>query len=74
MSSCPGFDELSALIDGDLSPGRELAVRWHLDICSTCARYAETVVALKRAVGRAHNRDLPLPALRRSVKARLPRL
>lgn len=74
MKNCPAFDELSALIDGALAPTRELAVRWHLDICPTCARVAETVVALKRAVGRAHNRELPLPALRRSVRARQPKL
>jgi anti-sigma factor RsiW len=73
MSSCPAFDELSALVDGDLTPARELEVRWHLDICATCARYAEAVVTLKRVVGRAHDRDLPLPALRRSVRASLPK-
>jgi anti-sigma factor RsiW len=73
INSCPVFEELSALIDGDLSPARELQVRWHVDICATCARYADVVVALKRAVGRAHERDIPLPALRRSVRARWPR-
>jgi anti-sigma factor RsiW len=73
MSSCPAFNELSALVDGDLSPGRELEVRWHLDICPTCARQIETVRALKRAVGRAHDRDLPLPALRRAIRACLPK-
>jgi len=73
MNSCPAFDELSALIDGDLTPARELEVRWHLDICATCARCAAAVVALKRVVGRAHNRDLPLPGLRRSLRACLPK-
>ena len=73
INCCPVFEELSALIDGDLSPTRELQVRWHLDICPTCTRHADIVVALKRAVGRAHERDIPLPALRRSVRARWPR-
>jgi len=73
MSSCPTFAELSALIDGDLSPTRELQIRWHLDICRTCACYAGTVVALKRAVGRAQEGEVPSPAFRRSVMARLPK-
>ena len=73
MNCCPAFEELSALIDGGLSPARELEIRWHLDICRACVRYADAVVALKGAIGRAHNRDLPLPALRRSVRARLPK-
>jgi anti-sigma factor RsiW len=73
MSHCPPLEELSALIDGDLSPRRELEIRWHLDICRTCACYADTVVGLKRAVGRAHDREIPSPAFRRSVMARVPK-
>lgn len=73
MSHCPPLEELSALIDGELSNERELGIRWHLDICHACARSADAVVALKRAVGRAHNREIPLPALRRSVMARVPK-
>ncbi len=73
MSHCPPLEELNALIDGELSSGRELELRWHLDICATCTRSAGAVVALKRAVGRAHHREVPLPALRRSVMVRLPK-
>jgi len=71
MSHCPLLEEVSALVDGELSGERELEIRWHLDICHACARSADAVVALKRAVGRAHHRDVPLPALRRSVMARV---
>lgn len=73
MTQCPPFEELIALIDGELMTGRELAIRWHLDICSACTRFADGVVALKRAVGRAHDREIPSPALRRSVMAHAPK-
>jgi anti-sigma factor RsiW len=72
MTHCPPWEELNALIDGELSTERELPLRWHLDICSACSRHATTVVTLKRAVGRVRERDVPSPALRRNVMARAP--
>jgi anti-sigma factor RsiW len=73
MSGCPAFEDLSALIDGDLRSERELAVRRHLDLCATCRREVDGLTALKRAVGRAYDNEVPAPALRRAVMARLPK-
>lgn len=73
MTNCPPWEELNALIDGELSTEHELAVRRHLDICSACARHATAVVVLKRAVGRAGDREPPSPALRRSVMTHVPK-
>ena len=72
MTNCPPWEKLNALIDGELSAERELQFRWHLDICSACARHAAAVVTLKRAVGRVRERDVPSPSLRRNVMARAP--
>ena len=72
MTNCPSWEELNMLVDGELSITRELRLRWHLDICSPCARHAGAMVTLKRAVGRVRERDLPSPALRRTVTARTP--
>ena len=73
MTHCPSLEELIALIDGELISDRELEIRWHLDVCSACTRSADGVVALKRAVSRAHAREVPSPALRRNVEACVPR-
>jgi len=55
------------MIDGELSPKRELATRWHLDTCAVCMRFVVGVVLLKRAVGHAYHREVPPPAVRRTV-------
>ncbi|MFI5397842.1 MAG: anti-sigma factor family protein [Candidatus Binatia bacterium] len=73
MSGCPAFEHLSALIDGDLPRDRELEVRRHLDHCVTCHRQVDGMTALKRAVGRAYDSEMPSPALRRVVTAKLPK-
>ena len=73
MSGCPAFEDLSALIDGDLPRDRELAVRQHLEDCVTCHRQVDGLTALKRAVGRAYDSDVPSPALRRVVTAKFPK-
>ena len=72
MTNCPPWEELNALIDGELSIERELQFRWHLDICRACTRHATSVVTLKRAVGRVRERDVPSPLLRRNVIGRVP--
>lgn len=73
MSGCPAFEHLSALIDGDLPHDRELEVHQHLEHCATCHRQVEGLAALKRAVGRAYDTEVPSPALRRVVTAKLPK-
>jgi len=73
MSGCPAFEHLSALIDGDLPGDRELEVRQHLEQCVTCRRQVDGLTALKRAVGRAYDSEVPSPALRRVVTANLPK-
>jgi len=71
MSGCPAFEDLSALIDGDLSNEKE--VRQHVDRCVTCRRQVDSLAALKRVVGRAYDSELPSPGLRSAVTARLPK-
>ncbi len=71
MTNCSPWEELNALIDGELTGKRELHVRWHLEICNSCAHHAAAVVTLKRAVGRMRERDMPSPALRRHVLTRM---
>jgi anti-sigma factor RsiW len=73
MSGCPAFEDLSALIDGDLPHDRELEVRQHLEHCVICHQQVDGLTALKRAVGRAYDGEVPSPALRRVVTARLPK-
>lgn len=73
MSGCPAFEVLSALIDGDLPRDRESEVRQHLDRCVTCHRHVDGLTALKRAVSRAYDSEVPSPALRRVVTATLPK-
>jgi len=73
MSGCPAFEDLNALVDGDLPRQREVAVRGHLDRCATCRREVDGLAALKRAVGRAYDNEVPAPALRRAVTAGLPK-
>ncbi len=70
MTNCPPWEELNALLDGELSTERELQLRWHLDICDACARHGAAVVTLKRAVGQVRERDVPSPTLRRNVSSR----
>ncbi len=73
MSECPAFEDLSALIDGDLSSEQESEVRQHLDGCATCCLQLDGLIALKGAVGRAYDSELPSPTLRRAVTAGLPK-
>ena len=73
MSPCPPFQDLSALVDGALPSGRELAVRQHLEHCARCRRWVGGVNALKQAVGRAYGGNVPSPELRRAVRASLPK-
>jgi len=69
MSGCPAFEELSALTDGDLSRARAVEVRQHLARCEPCRRQVDGLSALKRAVGRAYDSELPSPTVRRAVAA-----
>ena len=73
MSPCPAFEELSALIDGDLDRDRELEVRRHLDSCEACRMQVNAVTRLKQAVGGAYAGQSPPPHLRRAVLAQRPK-
>lgn len=73
MSECPPFEDLSALTDGDLSSEQESEVRQHLDGCASCRRELDGLIALKGAVGRAYDSELPSPTLRRAVAASFPK-
>ena len=53
MSSHPG-DLLSALLDGELTPGEETGVRAHLDTCAECQRELRRIREARTIV-----RDLP---------------
>ena len=69
MSGCPAFEDLSALVDGDLSSNQERQVREHVQHCAPCRRQLDALTALKRTVGRAYEGEAPSPALRRTVRA-----
>jgi anti-sigma factor RsiW len=71
MSVCPAFEDLSALIDGDLPREREGKVRQHLGRCAICRKELEGLAAIKRTVGHAYDSELPSPALRSAVTAGL---
>ncbi len=73
MSVCPAFEDLSVLIDGDLSRQQEGKVRRHLGRCATCSKELEALTAIKRAVGRAYDCELPSAAFRRAIAQGLPR-
>ena len=73
MSACPAFEDLSTLIDGALSAEHEAKVRRHIDGCASCRREVDGLTALKRAVGRAYDSELPSPTLRHAVTAGLPK-
>jgi len=73
MSGCPAFELWSTLIDGDLPRERDTEMRQHLEDCPSCRRRFDGLTALKRAVGRAYNSEVPSPALRRVVTASLPK-
>ena len=69
--ACPPFQDLNALVDGDLPADRDLTVRRHLDLCMDCRRTVDAVTALKQAVGRAYDDDVPSPVLRCAMTAAL---
>ena len=71
MSGCPAFEDLSALVDGDLSGNHERQLREHVRHCTPCRRQVDALTALKRAVGRAYEGEVPSPALRRAVRVGL---
>ena len=71
MSGCPAFEDLSALVDGDLSGNHERQLREHVQHCVPCRRQLDALTALKRTVGRAYEGEAPSPALRRRVRAGL---
>jgi anti-sigma factor RsiW len=62
MSGCPAFEDLNALVDGDLPSEREARARQHLVRCVACRREVDGLTALKRAVGRAYDNEVPTPA------------
>ncbi len=71
MKGCPAFEDMSALIDGELPQEREAEVRRHLDACADCRRQIDGMTALKQSVGRAYESEGPSPALRRVVTGNL---
>ncbi|HVM96097.1 MAG TPA: zf-HC2 domain-containing protein [Candidatus Acidoferrales bacterium] len=73
MRECPTFDDLNALVDGDLAGERETRVQQHVERCKSCRRQVDSLLALKRAVGRAYDSEVPAPSLRRAVTAALPK-
>ena len=67
--SCPvSFEDLSAFVDGECEPARELDLRRHLDQCSLCRDHVVALQRLKLAVGQASTEE-PVPApLARAVR------
>jgi hypothetical protein len=50
-------EQLSALVDGDLSPKKERALREHAASCASCRSALEDLAALKRALGNSPSLD-----------------
>lgn len=73
MSGCPAFEDLSALVDGDLAGDQERRLRRHMERCEKCRRQLDGLTALKRTVGRAYEGEAPSPTLRRAVTVALPK-
>jgi anti-sigma factor RsiW len=71
MRGYPAFEDLSALVDGDLSGNQERQLREHLRHCASCRGQLDALTALKRTVGRAYEGEVPSPALRQAVRAGL---
>ena len=69
MSGCPAFEDLSALVDGDLSRTQARQLHQHVEQCTFCRAQLDGLTALKRTVGRAYADETPSPALRRAVRA-----
>jgi anti-sigma factor RsiW len=69
MSPCPTLADLHALVDCDLSAPRELCLRRHLDVCVSCRRTIDAMSALKRAVARSCEREVPSFPLRYALIA-----
>jgi len=64
------LEDLSAFIDGELAPEEELALRRHLDACSSCQQMTQIFSALKETVTRtAEVYPLP-PTLRIALHVR----
>jgi anti-sigma factor RsiW len=69
MSGCPTFEDLNALVDGDLSGNQERQLRAHLEQCTSCRAHLDSLTALKRTIGRAYEGETPSPPLRCAVRA-----
>jgi mycothiol system anti-sigma-R factor len=54
-------------LDGELSPEREAAMRWHLEICRPCLEHHRFERAFLDAVAAARDADPASPALRQRV-------
>lgn len=73
MKPCPKtLQDLSPYIDGELEPMEELALRRHLDTCSSCRRQVRTLTALKETVTRTAA-VYPLPHTLRVMLQTLPK-
>ena len=67
LAACAGFaEDLSALLDGELLPERERALRAHVDGCEDCTERLAALARVDLALASA-----PLPALPDDLRARL---
>lgn len=67
MSSCKGrLETISALFDGELTPGEELDLRRHIDTCEACQAWRDQLGGLSAAVARSIGRErAPYPLVLR---------
>jgi anti-sigma factor RsiW len=66
------WEEISALLDGELEPQAELDLRRHLDSCEVCAGWRAYLRALSQAAAGAHLARAPSSLVRR-VREMAPR-
>lgn len=50
---------LSDYLDGGLSPGERAELAWHLEGCSACGGFLESLKTTRAAVGRLRCDDIP---------------
>lgn len=74
MISCEeALKHLWELIDGELAPEDEMAVRWHVEVCSRCYPKYDFQRAYLARLRRVRQGEGPSPELRERLARLVPR-
>ncbi len=73
MISCEeALEHLWELIDGELAPEDEVAVRWHVEVCSHCYPKYDFQRAYLALMGRIRRGEGPSPEMRERLARLVP--